>query len=170
VRSLPILTRPEAVISDPERDQFRINHHRASARCSSMIFSNNRFALCANAALRAGAGKPLAGDSPRTPFVRDRRDRMPQVWIRLPKKSRKSVCSGRLRTAHSRTTAQKRRDLCAQQANRSSFCRCCRGQCDSKANTRCYFVTATQLLVNFSFTNQRVDSFSWPGVNLEAKV
>jgi hypothetical protein len=37
-------------------------------------------------------------------------------------------------------------------------------QCDSKANTPRYFVAATQLPVNFSFTNQRSDSFS-SGVN-----
>ncbi|MGY4500913.1 chromosome partitioning protein [Bradyrhizobium sp. GM24.11] len=42
-------------------------------------------------------------------------------------------------------------------------------QCDSKANTLCYFVALTQLPINFSFTNQRGDSFSWPGVNLEAR-
>ncbi len=43
-------------------------------------------------------------------------------------------------------------------------------QCDSKANTSCYFVALTPLPVNFSFPNQRGDSFSWPRVNLEAKV
>jgi hypothetical protein len=33
-------------------------------------------------------------------------------------------------------------------------------QCDSKASTPRYSVTFTQLLVNFSSTNQRADSFS----------
>ena len=37
---------------DPERDEIGMNRHRALGYCLSMIFSENRFALCANAALR----------------------------------------------------------------------------------------------------------------------
>jgi Mrp family chromosome partitioning ATPase len=51
---------------------------------------------------------------------------------------------------------------------RVRFCRRAT-QCDSKANTPCYFVAAAQLLINFSFTNRRSDSFLPPGVNLEAR-
>jgi hypothetical protein len=42
--------------------------------------------------------------------------------------------------------------------------------CDSKANLADKSVASPQLIVNFSFTNQRADSFSPSGVNLEAKV
>src|SRR6516225_10076791 len=44
-----------------------------------------------------------------------------------------------------------------------------RAQCDSKANGPCFSVASSHLPPNFSFTNQRTDSFSPPGVNLEAK-
>jgi hypothetical protein len=43
-------------------------------------------------------------------------------------------------------------------------------ECDSKANRYDKSGVAPQLVVNFSLTNQRADSFSPPGVNLEAKV
>jgi hypothetical protein len=42
--------------------------------------------------------------------------------------------------------------------------------CDSKAHPGDYLATSPQLRANFSFTNQRADSFSLSGVNLEAKV
>jgi hypothetical protein len=43
-------------------------------------------------------------------------------------------------------------------------------ECDSKTNLADKSVASPQLIVNFSFTNQRADSFSPSGVNLEAKV
>jgi hypothetical protein len=42
--------------------------------------------------------------------------------------------------------------------------------CDSKANFADQSELSPHLIVNFSFTNQRADSFSASGVNLEAKV
>jgi hypothetical protein len=42
--------------------------------------------------------------------------------------------------------------------------------CDSKTNLADKSVASPQLPENFSFTNQRADSFSASGVNLEAKV
>jgi hypothetical protein len=42
--------------------------------------------------------------------------------------------------------------------------------CDSKANLADQSEVSPQLIVNLSFTNQRADSFSASGVNLEAKV
>ncbi|WP_271596879.1 MULTISPECIES: hypothetical protein [unclassified Bradyrhizobium] len=42
-------------------------------------------------------------------------------------------------------------------------------QCDSKANMSCYFMAPARQPINFSFPNQRGDSFSRPGVNLEAR-
>jgi hypothetical protein len=43
-------------------------------------------------------------------------------------------------------------------------------ECDSKANLADKSVASPQLPENFSSTNQRADSFSPSGVNLEAKV
>jgi len=37
---------------DRKRDEIGMNRQRALGYCLSMIFSENRFALCANAALR----------------------------------------------------------------------------------------------------------------------
>jgi cellulose biosynthesis protein BcsQ len=71
----------------------------------------------------------------------------------------------RLSAGFSRSDAQKTHELLLLQAFRP-----CRGaQCDSKANTACYFVARSQRPVNFSFTNQWADSFLASGVNLEAK-
>jgi len=52
----------------------------------------------------------------------------------------------------------------------SGFRPCCGAWCDSKANRTDKSGTSSQFKVNFSFTNQRADSFLNPGVNLEAKV
>src|SRR5215813_1055167 len=41
--------------------------------------------------------------------------------------------------------------------------------CDSKASIVCFPVASSHLPPNFSFTNQRADSFLASGVNLEAK-
>src|SRR5690348_2357063 len=41
--------------------------------------------------------------------------------------------------------------------------------CDSKASMSRFPVASSQLPLNFSFTNQRADSFLVSGVNLEAK-
>jgi uncharacterized protein YcaQ len=41
--------------------------------------------------------------------------------------------------------------------------------CDSKANLFCFSVASLRFPPDFSLTNQRGDSFSVPGVNLEAK-
>jgi hypothetical protein len=43
-------------------------------------------------------------------------------------------------------------------------------RCDSKANLANQSEVSPHLIVNFSSTNQRADSFSASGVNLEAKV
>jgi hypothetical protein len=45
-----------------------------------------------------------------------------------------------------------------------------RRECDSKANPIGKSGALPQLAKNFPFTNQRADSFSSSGVNLEAKV
>jgi hypothetical protein len=45
-----------------------------------------------------------------------------------------------------------------------------RRRCDSKANPIDKSEASPQLVKNFPFTNQRADSFSSSGVNLEAKV
>jgi hypothetical protein len=34
-----------------KRDEVRLNRHRALALCLSMVFSENRYTLCANAAV-----------------------------------------------------------------------------------------------------------------------
>jgi hypothetical protein len=47
---------------------------------------------------------------------------------------------------------------------------CCGARCDSKANAADKSTRSQHFAVNFSFANQRADSFLVSGVNLEAKV
>jgi chromosome partitioning protein len=84
-------------------------------------------------------------------------------------KSRLKVCAGRLRSGFSNFAAGKRANARVTGVSLQFVSRRAE-QCDSKANTVCYFVAAVQLPVNFSFPNHRADSFSPPGVNWRPKV
>jgi hypothetical protein len=53
---------------------------------------------------------------------------------------------------------------------RFHFSLCCGARCDSNAIAKHKSGASLTFAVNFSFTNQRADSFLRSGVNLEAKV